>query len=694
MKKSPLFLCLVLLLFLANSCNLDSLDFNKLSDDLNLNPEVVAPLATADITVWDLIHSANNNNDDVITKDPTTGLVKIVYKQDNLYTYNVRDFLDFPTQQSLSADNKALGEVSPSDVSVSRKVTLQEMTETLPGAVNNVAAFSGQTIIFQPYSFTGPTVIYGVNPFSDFTSVTLSKGTLEVKLENKLKIPITIEGILYDKTKQANIASVAFANIQPSSTSTQPFTLDGKQLSNQIEFRLTKFTTPGSNPGTVLIDLQDYFNMTFSMKDLKVSAGNLMVKAQTLDESKGIMSFSFPEADLKAFSTVLKKGTLTFKSTNTSNLTGSINITLPEIKKNGTPVTATIPLTGNSSSIDLAGANINFASDATKPYNQVPYTYTVQVNKSSTYIDYVSTQTIKMEVTLTNLDFKSISGDFGKQKINIAQGVFDMNVEMLDKINGSFKLTDPKLNLIIHNPIGAPATVNLDFSATNKKNESVALKPNPFNLPVPADINSGTKTETVTFNKSNSNIVNFIALPPTGKITYSGLVDFNSGTTPITAANPNFLDLDAPFSIDLAMDLPLQLQTKDLAFSDTTKITGSDYDKIETADLVLTATNGLPLDIDIQLAFVDTNTHKQIGVSTKSKILTSAQVNATDNSITPVKSTNTFTLTKTDLENLRKSNSIVFTGFVSSPSAGTSVATIWSTSKIALSVVIKSKVNL
>ena len=303
MKKSTLFLCFVLLLFLVNSCNLDSLDFDKLSDDLNLNPEVVAPVATADITVWDLIHSANNDNDDVITKDPTTGLVKIVYKQDNLYSYNVRDFLDFPTQQSLSADNKALGEVSPSDVSISRKVTLDELGNTLPGHVNNIQNFAGQNIIFQQYSFTGPTVTYGVDPFSDFTSVTLSKGTLDVKLDNKLRIPITLKGILYDKIKQATIASVAF-DLQPNVSSTQSFTLDGKELSNQIEFQLTEFTTLGSSPNTVLIDLKDYFNLTFRMKDLKVKTGNLMVKAQTLDEKKGVMSFTFPEADLKAFSTV------------------------------------------------------------------------------------------------------------------------------------------------------------------------------------------------------------------------------------------------------------------------------------------------------------------------------------------------------------------------------------------------------
>jgi len=686
-----------LLLFLGNSCNLDSLDFNKLSDDVNLSPALVAPVAKANITVWDLIHSANKDNEDVITKDPITGLVKIIYKQNDLYKYNVRDFLSLPRIQNLSSGNNTLGEVSPSDVSIGRSVTLNELTQTLTGAVNNIATSAGQNVIFQPYTFNGPTVKYSVQQIDDFTSITLSKGSLEIKLENKMPIPITLTGSLYDKTKQQVIANITFTDIAPNSSSMKPYTLDGKQLSNQIEFQLSTFSTPGSAPTPVLINLSDYFNLTFDLKGLKVSNGNLMVKAQNLDGFSGVFGFTFDsEPDMKAFSVVLKTGKMNIKANNSSQLTGSVNFVLSQFKKNGAPISSSISLNGTSTTIDLAGAVLNLASDAAIPYNRIPYTYSVQVNKSNGFITYNSTDAVKMDISLTDLDFKSVQGDFGKQKITIDPGKFDMDVDMLSKIDGSFKLSNPVMNLIFHNSIGVPANVSLELNASNKANTKVSLKRNPaaFALPIPASINAGIKTETVAFTKQNSNIVDFVALPPTGQITYSGQVDFNPSTSPITLSNPNFLDLDATFAIDLAMELPLELQISNLVFKDTTEISGDDFDKLETAEMILTANNGIPLDVELQLAFVDTIAKKQFGVSKKTKILTAAQVNAADNKITAVKSTNTFSLDKTDLENLRKSNGIVFSGSVSSPASGASVATIWSDSKIELSVIIKSKLNL
>jgi hypothetical protein len=394
---------------------------------------------------------------------------------------------------------------------------------------------------------------------------------------------------------------------------------------------------------------------------------------------------------MKAYSSVLKKGTMTIKTTNTSQLTGTINFTLSEIKKNGVPIVASVPLSGNSTTIDLAGANINFSADPVQPYNRIPYIYSLMVNRTTTYIDYSSSQLIRMDITLNNLEFQSVTGDFGKRAITIDKGLFDMNVDLLNKISGSFKLANPNLTLTIHNSIGMPASVGLNFTASNKDGKTVTLDPPAFDIPVPASLSAEIATKSIVFNKSNSNIVNFIALPPSGQISYSGKVDFNKD--PVTPQNPNFLDVDATFAIDMAMELPMELQTSNLTFKDTTGISGSDFKKLETADLIINAKNGIPLDIDLQLFFVDTISKKQYGSSKKTKILSAAQVNATG-VITPSQSSNTFSLDAVEMVNLRKANGIVFVGTLSSPSGGTTVAPILWNSKIELNAVIKSKVNL
>ena len=299
----------------------------------------------------------------------------------------------------------------------------------------------------------------------------------------------------------------------------------------------------------------------------------------------------------------------------------------------------------------------------------------------------------KLTFNINNLEFKSITGDFGKQQIIIGPEQFDMNIDLLNKIEGKFELADPKLKLIFNNPIGMPALLDVGFKASNKSGSTVTLnkKSGLFEIPVPTSMDKPA-TGSIVFDKDNSNIVDFIALPPTGKIWYQGQVSFNQNNQ-VTQDNPNFLDLDNSFSFGIEMELPLELQTSALTFKDTSAISGSDLDKIETAELILNATNGIPLDVDLQLFFVDTISKNQFGTSKKTKILSAAKVSASGE-ITPVKTSQTFSLDMNDMDNLRKANGIIFVGTVSSPSGGADVAPILWNSKIELNVVIKSKMNL
>ena len=691
MKRSLFAIGYVLLVFLMNSCNLDNLDFDKLSKTVNLSPEFVVPVAKANITVWDLIQSANKENEDLITKDQN-GLIKIVYKQNDLFKYNVREFLDFPVVQNFSSGDKLLGDISPEDISVTRDISLNELINNTNGALNTLVQFNGVMIPFPATSISDIVSRFTLDPISDFTSITLSKGTLGINMENKLKVPLTVKGNLFDLGNNRVITEFTFTNIAPGEKKSTSASLAGKQISNNIEFRMISFATTGSVT-PVLIDLTDDFKLEFNLTGLGISQGNIKIKtSQNLEESKDVFKFDFPEPDLKAYNALLKKGALSIKTTNTSKLTGSVTFTLTEIKKNGIPVQISIPLSGATTNIDLSGANINFGSDPVVPYNRIPYVYSLTVNSTAGYVNYSSTDLIKMDITLNGLEFKSISGDFGKRAITVDPDVFDLNVDMLDKIGAGFKLSNPKLELIIRNSIGMPASVNLEFTASNKDGKSASLNPPIFEIPVPANINAGIATKSIVFDKSNSNIVNFIALPPTSQISYSGKVDFNSKVA-VTPLNPNFLDVDATFGIDMVMELPMELQISNLAFKDTSGIDGSEYDKIESVELILNAKNGIPLDIDMQLLFVDTLKNIQIGASKKTKILSAAQVN-TSGVITSVQSSQTFSLDAVEMENLRKANGIVFSGTVSSPSGGTVVAPIMSDSKLEMNVVIKAKVNL
>lgn len=679
------------LLLLFNGCNLDEVDFSKLSKEINFSPEIVAPIARANISVWDLLQSANTENEDLIVKDPN-GLIKIIYKQEELIKYNVSNLVPSPGNQNFSSGDKAMGDIFPKDVDISSRITLNELVDKLNGSLDAIIPINGMYLPFPAIPLSNLDALFSLEAISDFTSLTLSKGIVEISLENKLKVPLTIEGSFFDLGRNRSITDFTFVNIAPNASQTLSVKLAGVLLSNQLAFKMKTLNTIGSSM-PVNINLADYFKISFNLTELGVSKGNLRItESQTMEGSVGAFEFDFPEPDIKAFRGVLQKGSLSVKSNNTSQMTGTINLKLNEVKKNGVPMEISIPLGGNSTIVDLSGADINFSADPAFPYNRIPYTYSLIVNSTPGLINYSSTDIIKMDISLNGIEFKSITGDFGNRSRFIDPGEFNMDLDLFSKIDGSFKLANPSLVLTIHNSIGIPASVALDFMAVDKDGLSVPLNPPPFDIPVPANLNAGIATKNVVFDKSNSQIVDFIARLLTGKILYSGQVDFNKNYL-VTAQNPNFMDIDASLGMDLTLELPLELQVSGINFKDTTSMSGGDYDNFETADLIVNSTNGIPLDFNLQLFFVDTISKIQHGASEGVKILSAAQVN-TSGEITPAQSSQTFSLTKTDMNNLRKSNGLVFSGTVSSPDSGSTVGSIYSNSEIKLNVVIKSKINL
>jgi hypothetical protein len=684
MKRFIVLSWFVLLLVLMNSCNLDNVDFRKLSDEVSLNPTFVAPLVSANITGWDLFQTANK------VQEPG-GLIRLVYRQNDLVKFNVRDFMNLPTQQRFSSLEKEVGEISPGNITRTREISLSELINKLGGGLVENGANVGINAVFPAYTYSGPEVQFELGQITEYTSIYVSGGAMVINLENMLKVPVTIKGILFDTGNNRKISDFSFTNIAPGGFSKNSVSLSGLQISNKVEFRLVMFETSGS-ASEVNINLSDYLRVSFELTGLKISSGNVMVKSQLIDGSSGAFGFVFPEPDVKAFSAILKKGTVNIRIVNPSKLNGSVNLLLNEIKRNGSAIQASIPLSGNSTTIDLSGTEINFSSDFSNPYNQIPYSYSVQLENSNGYIDFVSSDALKIDISLTDLDFQSLYGDFGQQKMLIDPGKFEM--EVFNKLGGDFKVTNPKFYIILHNSIGMPAVVSLKLTASNKEGQTDALHRNPatFDIPVPADIHSGIASGTVEYNKQNSNLVDFIALPPNSKVSFSGEIDFNKGNA-VTPSSPNFLDAQSTFSADMELELPMELQINALSFSDTSGITGDSFNKIESAELLVTAKNGIPLDLDMQLYFIDTISKVQFGTSKRTKILSAAKVDAAGEYI-PFQETNTFILDKSEMDNLRKANAVVFSGTLISPLGKDKVVSILSSSRIEMNVVMKSKFNL
>lgn len=689
MKKNLYRLLFLISLFLASSCNLDNFDFNKLSEDINISPEMVMPMAKANITVWDIIESVNDENDTLL-KTGDKDIIKIVYTEEGIYKYQVRDFINLPDHKEFNSGNKEIGNIKLNTFSKERGVSISQLQDKLTGAIDNITNGAQQlpALSYDPIS-----IEYNVEGIDKFENVDFAKGELIISLKNNFQTHyITVEASLIDKASNTTIKDVVFSNIMPNNLSSNvKVSLDNRSFSNQLSFRITKLIIHQNNFGEMIDLATDIFLFKMSFNNLEVKSGRVKVETQRIENFSGSFDFNFDDG-VEVYEAGLKGGGLEISSVNHSPLSGTLNITFPEIKKMGAPIVVSIPFTGQSSKQNLSNALINLSSDLNNSFNKVPYTYSIDLNASNGFINYNSNDYVRLDVNLSMLEFKTVKGNFGKKQVKIDDGSFNMDMEFLDKIAGDFRLANPKLQLILTNGIGVPAQVTANFVAQNKSGKTVSLDPAPFIVTTPASLNSPAVKQTVNFDKTNSNIVEFVALPPSGNVSYSGNIDFNPSNT-VTLANPNFFDLDASLQIDLGVDLPFELQVNNLTFEDTVKMDSGDLDKIKSAELIVNAVNEIPLDIDVQLFFVDTISGQQYSSSAKSKLLNAAQISDAG-VITATNSSNTISLSETELSGLKKANGIIIKGSISSPASGTKTAVIYSKSKLNINVALKTKLDL
>ena len=104
-------------------------------------------------------------------------------------------------------------------------------------------------------------------------------------------------------------------------------------------------------------------------------------------------------------------------------------------------------------------------------------------------------------------------------------------------------------------------------------------------------------SDTLGLNKDNSNIVDFLSLPPTGDISYQGTVTVNP-----QGDEDNVIYSDGEIDLDAYVRIPFALSAEGLNYKDTLNDIDIDpkyADRIKEGVITITAVNGLPLNLRI-----------------------------------------------------------------------------------------------
>ncbi|MGE0088465.1 MAG: hypothetical protein AB7S50_03210 [Bacteroidales bacterium] len=332
-----------------------------------------------------------------------------------------------------------------------------------------------------------------------------------------------------------------------------------------------------------------------------------------LDRSE-FFPFSFANEE-KLDSIYLDAGDMIFNISSDFKHTGLIIITCPSIRKNGVAFTQNINIDDPSGTFStnntfpLNGYVIELKDSIGSDSLFLPVDFHVELYNEGNPV--LPTDQIEIIATIQNLDFDAIFGYIGDYEIMGQTDSIEFDVFDNELFVGGVQFANPQINFNIRNSFGVPVEANITrFTAFTSDGDSLALTLdtliNPFQFAFPTLSEYGQVKDSVwSLDATNTNISDLLAILPT-----SFIYNVEASSNPDGPSVPyNFVSDESYVDIEFEFVLPVWFKTNDFALQDTVELDLSgiaeDADMIEQANVLLAVSNGLPIDINMQVYFAD-----------------------------------------------------------------------------------------
>lgn len=582
-----------------SSCQSDVVDPTNI--DITADPIIALPLGEIGLTMDHLLIPDSS----LIFDDNT--VYKVIVAQDSVFGIDVNDLISIPAQ-SPSSSSISMGTVAVSNVSLTQDIAL--------GAV---ASDAGLTAISSAHGSNAPfpqlnesnVGTYGGSGFGTFTSASFSNGTLTLGLTNDWPVPVSIGIDLVNASTGATILTYAMNNVAANGgTGSDTESLVNITLPNSIGFKITSLTSPGSGTNLVAIDTTDNLELAISSANLEVYNAITQISTQDISSDTQYVDLSTGGSEeLRELMFSTASFDYEFVSTLAENL--ALNLNFPGSDQNGVEVDTTITIAAGATttgSINLNGTILDLTQDPSQNHSRLPIAVAATLVGSGNMVNIDSSDALDMTFEMTNLQFGHIKGFFGTQQITIDPGAVDLAIDFLENFDGEISFAEPSIAMAITNSIGLPIQLVLDFNSF-KDGTAYGLNGPNYVLPYPTTLGN-TATGTLTFDNTNSSIVDVFTLPK-DSITYGGFVNVNHDTAMF--GTENFVTNTSSISGDLLMEMPFYFTATGLGFYDTLATDQNNLDALpagttlESAKLLLQTTTTLPLDASLNLTFYDAN---------------------------------------------------------------------------------------
>ncbi|OFX88123.1 MAG: hypothetical protein A2W99_10755 [Bacteroidetes bacterium GWF2_33_16] len=324
--------------------------------------------------------------------------------------------------------------------------------------------------------------------------------------------------------------------------------------------------------------------------------------------------FSFSRNE-KIDSIKLDAGDMIFNINSEFRHTGKIIISCPTIRKDGHFFSDTIIVDDPSgtfttnNTFPLDGYTIILNDSVGSDSSFLPVDFLVELYREGLNTINPGDQ-IEIVATIANLDFDAVFGYIGDYEIMGDASSIELDLFDSEMFDGTIRFADPQINFNIRNSFGVPVEANIErFVSYNSDGDSLQLimdatvNPYQFEFPTLAEYGE-TKSFTWALNASNTNLPDFMAFLPSS-IEYKIAAASNPDGP---GAAYNFVSDDSKLDIDIEFILPIWFRA-DFALMDTIELDladiGKDADMIKQGNILLTANNGTPIDLELQVYFVD-----------------------------------------------------------------------------------------
>ena len=631
------------IVIIGSSCKKSNLNLDKYSN-LKIKPEVLMPLAQISTNAWDLL-----KNTDSIRQDGD-GLIRFVVS-DSLTTIGADSILKKINLPVTNAQFK-LGEIEIPDNSKQSFKTLGRLVSTLSDTAQMVFITSqGKDTIFPVIDRSSTDTTHLPKP-TNYEFLKISKGYLVVTVENGFPVEISNMIItIRDNFANTDLGTVNILNILPGAMGKDSINIAGKTLNNDFSYTLNNIKTIES-PNPVRVDSNDIITIGVFGNGMKCVGGKGIIPSQSIEKQYLSFDLSSSKDDYKIRNILFGTANLAYTAESKFAETFNLDITFKDATVGGTPLATTnmtLPTGIKSGNFDLSNTNIFMGADPVKDYNILRLDVSSSINSSGNMVDFDSSDFVKISLDPAGAEIKYVDGYLGERSWSLANET--ISFPDLQQFAKGITLTNPKMTIKVKNSFGLPIQVDLKLVAKNNAGASVDVQPDSMVFGYPLLAQAGTSvSSSFSIDKSNSKIVEALALPPT-QFEVQGTAYLNKeGFKGYT----NFVGDYSQISLGFEADVPLSLTAQDVTISDTSQdVSGTlnGVEKFDFLELKIKTENGFPMDGTLDLHFVDAN-YNILDSVVNTTLIASGIPDVTGKVITATENSSTFVLSNSILQNI------------------------------------------